>query len=316
MTLVVGYPPDGRGKGALGLGAMLARSGGDDLVICCVVPAPWVPGPARVDAEYREQLDRAADQALQSARASLPAGVRATTVRHNARSAAAGLIEVAEQHDARVLVVGSSSAGVFGHVTLGSVTDRLVHSSPVTLGFAPRGFRIGADATVRRVTIAFGGQADADALVLAAATVAAQVGASIRVASFAVWSRPSYVTRLGTDPEDLVLDAWVEEVRTTARTILENAGLTDQVPQDLPVEIGVGPDWGEAIEDVGWEAGDVVVMGSSELGPVSRVFLGSRATKILRHSPVPVIVVPRGRAQQLAERAAQEVAPENGDGHA
>jgi len=35
------------------------------------------------------------------------------------------------------------------------------------------------------------------------------------------------------------------------------------------------------------------------------VFLGSRATKIVRHSPVPVVVVPRDVAEELAERAAQ-----------
>jgi hypothetical protein len=37
---------------------------------------------------------------------------------------------------------------------------------------------------------------------------------------------------------------------------------------------------------------------------VAQVFLGSRATKILRHSPVPVVVVPRERADVLAQRAA------------
>ena len=47
----------------------------------------------------------------------------------------------------------------------------------------------------------------------------------------------------------------------------------------------------------------MLVMGSSELGPVAQVFLGSRATKILRSSPVPVVVVPRSRAEELAERA-------------
>ena len=35
-------------------------------------------------------------------------------------------------------------------------------------------------------------------------------------------------------------------------------------------------------------------------GPVAQVFLGSRATKILRHSPVPV-VVPRGQANEIAK---------------
>jgi len=41
--------------------------------------------------------------------------------------------------------------------------------------------------------------------------------------------------------------------------------------------------------------------GQSELelpGPVTQVFLGSRATKILRHSPVPV---PRGQANEIAK---------------
>ncbi len=34
-----------------------------------------------------------------------------------------------------------------------------------------------------------------------------------------------------------------------------------------------------------------MVIGSSEAGPISRVFLGSGAAKIVRHSPVPVLAV-------------------------
>ena len=40
-----------------------------------------------------------------------------------------------------MIVLGSSTAGVFGRVALGSVTDRLLHSSPVPLALATRGFR-------------------------------------------------------------------------------------------------------------------------------------------------------------------------------
>jgi nucleotide-binding universal stress UspA family protein len=47
--------------------------------------------------------------------------------------------------------------------------------------------------------------------------------------------------------------------------------------------------------------GDVLVVGSSALGPLAQVFLGSRAAKVVRHSPVPVVVVPRGVAEELAE---------------
>ena len=47
----------------------------------------------------------------------------------------------------------------------------------------------------------------------------------------------------------------------------------------------------------------MLVVGSSSVGPIARVFLGSRSSKIVRHSPVPVAVVPRGAAAELAEQA-------------
>ena len=72
--------------------------------------------------------------------------------------------------------------------------------------------------------------------------------------------------------------------------------------------IGRGASWAEAIEDVGWAEGDVLVVGSSELGPVAQVFLGSRATKILRHSPVPVVwsSPPRAGPRSWPTRSATE----------
>jgi nucleotide-binding universal stress UspA family protein len=66
--------------------------------------------------------------------------------------------------------------------------------------------------------------------------------------------------------------------------------------------VGQGESWEDALEDIPREDGDVLVVGSSSIGPVARVSLGSRATKIVRHSPVPV-VVPRAAAAELAEAA-------------
>src|SRR5882672_2115011 len=145
MTLIVAYAPDERGKTALHLASMLARSAGDELVVCSVVPAPWVPGMARIDAEYRKQLDQIADQALEVARRNLPGDVPARFERHSARSAPAGLLELSKQYDAGMIVLGSSSAGMSGHIALGSVTDRLLHSSPVAIALVPRGFRCRPD---------------------------------------------------------------------------------------------------------------------------------------------------------------------------
>ncbi len=304
MTMIVGYAPDERGKAALHLAGMLARSAADDLVVCSVVPAPWLPSMARVDSEYQEFLDESADQALEQARANMPEALSVNYLRYRARSAPAGLLEVAESQQANLIVLGSSSAGVFGHVALGSVTDRLLHSSPISIALATRGFRCKPDTRVVRVTAAFGGAGSVENLVVAAASVAARVGATLRIASFAVWSRPAYTTRLGTDSEDLVWDEWKANIEETSRKALEQVATLRSAPRELTAVIGRGEGWTQAMDDIEWDEGDVLVVGSSDIGPVAQVFIGSRASKILRHSPVPVVVVPRGRQAQLVDQAA------------
>jgi nucleotide-binding universal stress UspA family protein len=286
MTMIVGYAPDGGGSAVLHLAAMLARSADDNVVVCSVVPAPWVPGMARIDAEYREYLDKLADAALEEARRRMPDDVPAAYVRHRARSAPTGLLDVAAEHDAHLVVLGSSCAGPFGHATLGSVSDRLLHSSPVVTALAPRGFRCGPAAEVARVTAACGGTDAAETLVV-------------------VWQRPDYTTRLGTEPEDLVMREWTARLEEAANAALKQIGDLPSTPRTVESVIGRGEDWDSAIRDVEWQEGDVLAVGSSETGPVAQVFLGSRATKIVRHSPVPVVVVPRGVAEELAERVAQ-----------
>jgi nucleotide-binding universal stress UspA family protein len=291
MTLVVGFAPDGRGKGVLHLAAMLARSGDEELVVCAVIPAPWPPSPARVDAEYRAELERVAGEALDRARERLPEDIPARYLVHHARSTPAGLLEVAEQQDARVIVTGA----------MGSTTGRLLHSSPMPVALAPRGFRARRDARVTRVTAAYGGAEDD--LVVAAAGVAAQVGASLRIASFAVRARPPYTIAVGREADDSITADWVRDIESRARAALDAVGELPAVPRELEAVVGHGETWEDALEDVEWEDGDVLVVGSSSIGPVARVFLGSRATKIVRHSPVPTVVVPRGVAAELAEEA-------------
>jgi nucleotide-binding universal stress UspA family protein len=303
MTMVVGYAPDGRGRAVLHLGAMLARSGGDDLVLCAIVPVPWPPSPARVDAEYQAYLENTAHEALDRARARLPADLTVTSIVQHARSAPAGLLEVCERHAARMIVTGSSAGGGTGHVSLGSVTSRLLHSSPAPVAVAPRGFRARPDARMVRVTAAYGGAEDD--LVVAAAGVAARVGASLRIASFAVRSRAPLTAGVGHLADDAIDRQWGQEIESAARTALEKVTDLPAVPRDLEAVIGHGETWDEALEDVEWDDGDVLVVGSSSIGPIARVFLGSRASKIVRHSPVPVVVVPRGAVEVLAERAEQ-----------
>jgi nucleotide-binding universal stress UspA family protein len=208
---------------------------------------------------------------------------------------------VSKEHDASVIVTGSSSHGGPGHVSVGSVTSRLLHSSSLPIALAPRGFRARPGARVTRVTAAFGGASDD--LVVAAAGVAARVGASLRIASFAVQQHAPYTSGVGTEADDEILEDWTRDIRTAARATLDEVADLPAVPRDLEAALGRGTSWDDAPEDVEWEDGDVLVVGSSASGPIARVFLGSRASKIVRHSPVPVVVVPRGVAAELADEA-------------
>jgi nucleotide-binding universal stress UspA family protein len=268
MTLLAGFAPDGRARGVLHLAAQLARSTGEPLVVGVVIPRPWAPSPARVDAEYQEFTDTAADDALAQARRRLPDDVEATFVVHHARSAPAGVLELASEHDARALVLGP----------LGSTAHRLLHSSPLPVALAPKGFRTAPGARVRRVTVAFGGTDPS--LIETAGREAERVGAQLRVASFAVRAHAPYTSGVGAEGQGGVLDEWEEAIRAA-------------VPEGLEVAIGQGTDWEDAIEEIEWSDGDVLVVGSSSIGPVAQLFLGSRAAKIIRHAPVPVVMVPR-----------------------
>ncbi|MBJ8346673.1 universal stress protein [Antrihabitans sp. YC2-6] len=303
MTYVVGYAADGKSKATIHLAALLARSAGEPLVVCAVVPAAPLPSMARVDDEFREFTRDEAEQALATARSLMPADVNATYVVHEARSTSSGILAVADSCDAGLIVLGSSSAGVFGHIALGSVTSRLLYSSPIPIALAPRGFRARSGEVVARVTAAYDGSPDQDELVLAAAAVAARVGAQLRLAAFAVRVPAPYPTRLGTEGDSPVEAEWTEAVERETAAALKRVAALPEVPDTTESVIGYGRNWAESLDDVEWLPGDVLTIGSSSSGPVARVFLGSRAAKIVRHSPVPVVVVPRSAAERIVDDA-------------
>jgi nucleotide-binding universal stress UspA family protein len=311
VTLLVGFAPDGRDRAVLRLASMLARSGGDDLVVCSVIPEAWPPSLARIDAEYQAYLEQLAQEALDDARARLPGDLPATFLIYRAHSTPGGLLEVAEARGARMIVAGSSVHAGSGFVSLGSATSRLVHSSPVTVALAPHQFRCAPDARVARVTAAFGGS-DVE-FVVAAASVAERVGASLRIASFAVRARPPYTSGVGRMADDAMDQEWIEQIRAATGAALDKVERLRRVPREIETVIGHGESWEEALDDVEWDGGDVLAVGSSTEGPLARVFLGSRAAKIVRHTPVPVVVIPRGRVEALAEEAMAEAAGQSPD---
>ncbi len=292
--LLVGYGPEDRGRGGLELAQTLAVSGGRALVVACVIPDRWgAVSPARqTDADYQDYLDGLAREALDHARASLAqctVPVRYEVV--TARSAPAGLTRAAQENGAELLVVGSSADGSWGHIALGSTSDRLLHSSTIPVAIAPRGLRLAPQARVPRVSVAVDGSEASRAVLARAATVAQQVSASLRVVSFAVRHGAMYPPEVGLHAEDRVVAAWREQASAMVRASVRDLQQTLSCEPEL--HVSEGRSWSEALEEPGWLDGEVLVIGSSSSeSRLARVFLGSTAARIIRHSPVPVVVVP------------------------
>jgi len=61
---------------------------------------------------------------------------------------------------------------------------------------------------------------------------------------------------------------------------------------DIQLISATGSDWSDAVSSVDWVDGDLLVLGSSSTHRLAQVFLGSSALKIVRHAPVPVVIVP------------------------
>src|SRR5947209_14319068 len=207
MTTVIGLAPDERGAAAVHLGSMLARSVSDDVVVVSVVPTPWPPHP--VDAEYLALQEKAAQEALAAARTRIGPDLSVELVTHPARSIPSGLLDVARERQATVVALGSPATGVFGRVSLGGVAERILHSADIPVTLAPRGFDTGtANARISRITVAFG-RADKDSDLLGtAAAAAAGMGATLRVACFAVRPLTAAAGSIEPSAEDLVVGEW------------------------------------------------------------------------------------------------------------
>jgi nucleotide-binding universal stress UspA family protein len=159
------------------------------------------------------------------------------------------------------------------------------------VAIAPRSYPASGD-PIRRLTVAYGGHADAVRLIETAAELAMRWSARLRIASFSV--RPVAVFSGSIEPsaESLVVDQWLRRTTDEVTKQLNDIRARIAAP-DVEMVVGVSHDWREAVEDVAWEPGDLLLLGSGAAGPAAQVFLGSAAAKILRHSPVPVMIVPK-----------------------
>lgn len=293
MAIIAGFSSSRQGSAPLNLAAQIARGTGEKIIATAIVERSPARQDDPVENEYLSYVSARARTSLEQVVARLPAGLDVSVVVHHSTSIPTGLMELVATHDANLVVVGSSSSGLLGRVGLGSVTERLVHTASVPVAIAPRGYAP-AEGSIRRLTAAYGDEADVNGLIPAAAELAKEWSAALRITSFTVRPVRMFAGTIERTAEDLVVQQWSRRTFDDIVAQLDAVRERIAVP-DVDVVVGSGHDWREAVESVTWQEGDVLLLGSGAAGPVARVFLGSAASKILRHAPVPVMIVPRHR---------------------
>ena len=295
MSVVVGVAPGHCSHAVVSLAVLLARSSRLPLAVVSVNAAGWPPQRplSGVDGEYQRFVREQAEAALDEARELVPDDIDASYRVHDASSARRGLLEACEQIGAQRLVVGAKDDGADGEVVVGSVVTGLLQSAHLPVAIAPHGFSAAPGARLERVTAAYSGSETSAELVLGAAAIAAEAGEGIRIASFHTRPRAFLTARVGNDVEDEIIADWEARIREDAGAILDGIERFERQPASVEVVVGSGDSWGSALRAIPWLDAEVLVVGSSSLGPLARISLGSHAVKIVRHSPVPVVVVPR-----------------------
>ncbi|GGS86668.1 universal stress protein [Nonomuraea spiralis] len=281
--VLAGYIAEPRSMDGLALAVLLTRQTAGSLTVATVQPpVATTPGPARADeGAWRAYLREQAENALAQAREL--AGDQAEYVRNTNKGSGRGLVEVARRLGADVVVIGSAPGGGRFRITVGSTADQLLHSSPVPVLLAPRGYGDEPPAAFERITVAYRRGPGADAAVKGAAKAAVTLNIPLRLVTLVLRTG----RRVRIEEEMLV------RLRDQAAADLRAAARGQRRRLQVEVELLEGRNVAQALGTTTWLPGELIVCASSEAGPLRRVFLGDTSIKIVQAATCPVMILTR-----------------------
>ncbi|GJF08636.1 universal stress protein UspA [Mycolicibacterium cyprinidarum] len=284
MHLTVGYLATPTGDDGIALASALAKTFDANVDVLLVVREELPDGhPGR--AQYQDLLVQRGEQWVSQALSKLSAdGVTAESTVTVGESFAQSLIDFAQQKSSNLIVVGGARDGFFGRHTIGPVAGALLHSSPIPVALAPRGYAEDPDDVIEGVTAAVPIRANDDNPLPFAITLASAAGLPIRMLSLV--SAENFSEASGArEVRQLQVAAVEENLAAAARALPDSPEITALVADGMTLE--------SALKKLNWDDGDLLVVGSSRFAAPQRIFLGSTAARILAGVDIPVIVVPR-----------------------
>lgn len=297
LRVMVAWRPGKTGTEAINYAAWLARTCEVRIRVVTVLSRGWpLTSLARLS-DNDSWVAREARRSEQSAKAALKAaGVPKAMVDDEpvvtieSSSEATALTHAAGEFGADMLLLGTQLHSPAGRFRAGSTADALLHYSPIALGLSPRGRRLSKNG-VTRVNVSYIDTAQSHTALKRAADLAKRWEVPLRMLAFTPKGATMYPTEDGFgSSEDLMIE-WREQALALLDRGLDRAH-TRYPDLKIEAEVGSGHGWEDALGAIKWKKGDLLVLGSSTLGPFGRVFIGSSTNQIVRHCPAPTLITP------------------------
>jgi nucleotide-binding universal stress UspA family protein len=281
-----------RARSAFGHGALFAEAFGGELELTHVVedvvlsqPSFW-SGEAALAAELHRQGLVDAELAMQSlvSTLSLATSLRVSTSVLSGPLPGA-LLDYAKASGTSLLVVSTHGRTGFSRWLMGSVSERLLRSSPCPVLVA-RGGTEAAHPELRRLLVAVDLSPHSRRALEMAGRVAQTLGASLEV--LYVWAAPYYGEAAQTQT------GLFERIRESARTELDEFITQSQLAADVPLTRTIlsGTAGAKIGEHVQATLPDLLVLGTHGHGGFKRMILGSVAEATTRYASCATLVVP------------------------
>jgi nucleotide-binding universal stress UspA family protein len=284
MHLTVGYLATPTGDDGVALASALARTF-DAAVDVVLVVREEMPDGSPGRSEYQRLLVERGEEWVSRAVDALAAkGVSAGSTVTVGESFAQSLLQFAEEKSSDLIVVGGARDGFFGGHTIGPVTGALLHSSPIPVALAPRGYAEDPDDDIAAITAAVPTRPGDDNPLPFAITLASAAGLPIRMLSLVSAENLAEAESVK-EVRQFQIAAAEENLAVAARALPDAPEIESLVAEGMTLE--------SALKKLRWDDGALLVVGSSRFAAPRRIFLGSTAARILAGVDVPVVVVPR-----------------------
>lgn len=241
---------------------------------------PMPPGEALYAEDFEQRARTALEKALHEVVAPRRGPVPIET--HLVTGAPApALIEEARALGCERIVVGATGRSILPRFLIGNVADRLVRTSPIPVVVVPQpSEEVPARTAIRNIVCAADFSAPSEHAVIAALHLAREHHARLHLVH--AWHVAPYVERM---PE---LSASIE--RDMARELDALAQRHASPDLTLVRHLRRGHPHHELVHAARELDADIIVVGTSGKTGLDRVLLGSVAERIIRTSPVPVLV--------------------------